>query len=523
VRPHREGRRRPPVDINAWLPSARGGHLHAAAICTRRPSTRGGHLHASAIYTRRPSARGGHLHAAAICTRRPSARDGHLHAAAIYTRRPETAQGIFVNFPRLFEFQKGNLPFACAQIGVSFRNEIAPRNGLVRCREFMMAEIEHFADPTQLNNFPKFEAVKDLKLPLLSAGRQQANEEATVLSLEDAVSQGIICHKTLGYFIGRTFLFLKTIGIDTQRIRFRQHRSNEKAHYALDCWDAEVLLSCGWLECVGLADRQSFDLTQHTNATDSAAMRVHMPCEPYEEERDIKIILQKGIIGKTFKGDAPAICQFLESIPASRAQEIAEKLKCAEGLSGEEFDALTSIDVDGRKVTGEMYSVNSTRVTVTRRSFIPCVIEPSFGIGRIMVAVLEHSFYLREDGERRVLRLQPQMAPYKCVVLPLRSKISEELVQRVQDSLRDAGIVHQIDCGSASIGKRYARSDELGVPFAITIDQETEAKGTVTLRHRDSCAQVRLAIRDAAQCVKAMSSGAETWEQVAARFPAERP
>jgi glycyl-tRNA synthetase len=61
--------------------------------------------------------------------------------------RPETAQGIFLNFKRLLEFNQGKLPFAGAQIGHSFRNEIAPRAGLIRCREFQMAEIEHFCDP----------------------------------------------------------------------------------------------------------------------------------------------------------------------------------------------------------------------------------------------------------------------------------------------------------------------------------------------------------------------------------------
>lgn len=67
----------------------------------------------------------------------------------IYYRflRPETAQGIFVNFKRLLEFNQGKLPFAAAQIGNSFRNEISPRSGLIRVREFTMAEIEHFCDP----------------------------------------------------------------------------------------------------------------------------------------------------------------------------------------------------------------------------------------------------------------------------------------------------------------------------------------------------------------------------------------
>jgi glycyl-tRNA synthetase len=72
--------------------------------------------------------------------------------------RPETAQGMFINFRRLIEFNNGKMPFAAAQIGMGFRNEISPRQGLLRVREFTMAEIEHFVDPDNKNH-PKFESV----------------------------------------------------------------------------------------------------------------------------------------------------------------------------------------------------------------------------------------------------------------------------------------------------------------------------------------------------------------------------
>lgn len=90
--------------------------------------------------------------------------------------RPETAQGMFVNFNKLIEFNGGRLPFAAAQIGLGFRNEIAPRNGLVRVREFQMAEIEHFVDP--LNKLhPKFKKYAHIKLPLYSAEHQYSMKE----------------------------------------------------------------------------------------------------------------------------------------------------------------------------------------------------------------------------------------------------------------------------------------------------------------------------------------------------------
>ena len=102
--------------------------------------------------------------------------------------RPETAQGIFVNFKRLLEYNQGRLPFAAAQIGNAFRNEIAPRSGLLRVREFTMAEIEHFFDPTDKTH-PKFNDVKDIKLVLYSAKNQENNESASEISIGDAVER----------------------------------------------------------------------------------------------------------------------------------------------------------------------------------------------------------------------------------------------------------------------------------------------------------------------------------------------
>jgi hypothetical protein len=95
-----------------------------------------------------------------------------------------------------------------------------------------------------------------------------ADKVALPMTLGDAVARGIIANETLAYFIGRTHLFLTRVGVDPARLRFRQHLTHEMAHYAEDCWDAEVLCSYGWIECVGLADRSAYDLTAH--ATTSA-------------------------------------------------------------------------------------------------------------------------------------------------------------------------------------------------------------------------------------------------------------
>lgn len=157
--------------------------------------------------------------------------------------RPETAQGIFVNFKRLLEFNGGRLPFAGAQIGKAFRNEISPRSGLLRVREFEMAEIEHFVDPDKKNNFEKFETISDLKVLFYSACDQMDGKPPSELTLREAVSSGIVANETLAYYIGRIHLFLLKMGVAKDKLRFRQHLSNEMAHYACDCWDGECKTS----------------------------------------------------------------------------------------------------------------------------------------------------------------------------------------------------------------------------------------------------------------------------------------
>ena len=91
------------------------------------------------------------------------------------------------------------------------------------------------------------------------------------MKLGEAVQKGIIGSQTLAYFIGRTYLFMKKIGMDPQRLRFRQHLQNEMAHYASDCWDAEAECSYGWIECAGLSDRSAFDLKVRSPADGTTA------------------------------------------------------------------------------------------------------------------------------------------------------------------------------------------------------------------------------------------------------------
>ncbi|MCI33626.1 glycine--tRNA ligase 1 mitochondrial-like, partial [Trifolium medium] len=102
--------------------------------------------------------------------------------------RPETAQGIFVNFKDLYYYKGNKLPFAAAQIGQAFRNEISPRQGLLRVREFTLAEIEHFVDPEDKSH-PKFAKVANLEFFMFPRDEQRSGQSAKRIRLGEAVSK----------------------------------------------------------------------------------------------------------------------------------------------------------------------------------------------------------------------------------------------------------------------------------------------------------------------------------------------
>jgi len=426
--------------------------------------------------------------------------------------RPETAQGIFVNFKRLLEFNQGRLPFAAAQIGNSFRNEISPRSGLIRVREFTMAEIEHFCDPSDKSH-PKFNRLADTEMTLYSACDQMSGQPAKQVKIGDAVGQGTVANQTLGYFMARIQKFLIKVGIDFTRLRFRQHMGNEMAHYACDCWDAELLTSYGWVECVGCADRSAFDLSQHTKATGvklCAEKKLPAPVTQSVTE----IVPNKGPIGKAFKKDAKAITEMLSKLSLEEIEKMEEELK-----TGETTLSMQSSEV---KLTKDMVSVKRFEKKVHVEEIIPSVIEPSFGIGRVMYSIFEHNFRVREGDEQRTyFSLPPIIAPLKCAVLPLSNNPEfGPLVADISTRLTECDISHKIDDSSGSIGKRYARTDEVAVPFGITVDFDSlKEPHTVTMRERDSTTQVRIGVDQVADTLRSLSTGRATWEEVSAKFP----
>ncbi|XP_063063524.1 glycine--tRNA ligase [Engraulis encrasicolus] len=428
--------------------------------------------------------------------------------------RPETAQGIFLNFKRLLEFNQGKLPFAAAQIGNSFRNEISPRSGLIRVREFTMAEIEHFVDPTEKVH-PKFSSVADLDILLYSSKAQTSGQSASIMKLGDAVEQGVINNSVLGYFIGRIYLYLTKVGVSKNMLRFRQHMDNEMAHYACDCWDAETKTSYGWIEIVGCADRSCFDLTCHARAT-----KVSLAAEKLLKEPKVVNVVQfepnKAAIGKAYKRDAKIAMEYLSICDECFISD-QEKLLEENG----EF----TIETEGKsfKITKDMVTIKRFQKTLHVEEVVPNVIEPSFGIGRIMYTIFEHTFQIREGDEQRTFFSFPAMvSPYKCSVLPLsQNQEFVPFVKQLSEAMTKNGVSHKVDDSSGSIGRRYARTDEIGVAFGITIDFDTVNKTphTATLRDRDSMRQIRAEVSELPDIVRDLSNGNTSWAEIESKYP----
>jgi len=314
--------------------------------------------------------------------------------------RPETCQSIFLDFKRLYKNWRGELPLGIAQAGKSFRNEIAPRNTLLRQREFGQMEVEIFFDPDKVNEAPLFEEVADYKLNLLLLKEKKVKK----VSCKSAVSKKIVSGKFIAYYLTRVQQFYHKLGIPVEKMRFRGLDDDEKAFYARETWDFEVETDLGWIELMACNYRTDYDLKGHAE----------------QSKQDL------------------------------------------------------SVNEQGKK-------------------FVPHIFELSAGIDRTLYVLLDLSFRKEKRGkeERIYLKLPARVAPFLCGVFPLVKK--DGLLEKGREiftSLNEASFDVLFD-SKGSIGKRYARVDEVGVPYAITVDYDTMKDNTVTLRDLGSFSSER--------------------------------
>jgi len=178
--------------------------------------------------------------------------------------RPETATVTYLPFKRYYEFFRKKLPICVYQIGKAFRNEISPRQHVLRSREFTQAESQLFIDPIFKNKWDKYNEIKKEKLPFWSHEVQKKNKKVEVISVEAAMKKKYLQTKSYAWNVWLAYKHFENMGFPKDRMRLRQHHPDERAFYADDAWDIEVNFdSFGWVECCGVHERMDYDLVQH--------------------------------------------------------------------------------------------------------------------------------------------------------------------------------------------------------------------------------------------------------------------
>jgi glycyl-tRNA synthetase len=382
--------------------------------------------------------------------------------------RPETAQAIFAQFKNVLETSRQKVPFGIAQVGKAFRNEVTPRNFTFRSREFEQMELEFFIKPDEV-----IEAIYGSVATLETPDPKSKTPEPQPNWGWQAWHQ---------YWVEERVRFYEGIGLSRATLGFHHQTPAELAHYARACTD--ILFKFPFSkkdeqgnvagdELEGIAARSDFDLSQH----------------------------------QRFSGKPMGV--FDEELRAAWAKLPKEK---SDNLWKRYYDNRKNYLTKSAKPdeTPEQISKQATDDAngLAKGQYIPHVIEPSAGVDRLILALIANAYSEvtetddKGKSETRVtMKFHPRVAPFKAGIFPLL-KNKPELVAKahaVRDLLRPWMNVFYDEGGS--IGKRYARQDEAGTPFCVTIDFDTlgekpELLDTVTIRHRDDGRQERIKISE---------------------------
>lgn len=412
--------------------------------------------------------------------------------------RPEAAQNIFVEFNRLYITARERLPFGVIQIGHALRNEISPRQGLIRLREFTIADLEFFFDPEE----PTCEFICEVEnevLPILLCDtRLKECEDTTNLTVREALDRKVIASEWQAFFMAMAKRLLIELGVPAEKQRFIEKLTWEKAHYSTQSFDQEVLVDrWGWVEVSGHAYRTDYDLSCHMKAS-GVDMSVYKEYVNPVEKEELVVKPNMAKLGPIYKGEAAKVAALLAKVPA---QEVADSMQ-KQG----------SIMVDKYEVKADQIDISKQKTTVRGTRFVPHVVEPSFGSDRLFYVALEYAYGIKDD--RVVMSFPRSIAPIQVGVYPLMSKDGlDTKALEVQKRLACEGFMAEYD-ETGSIGRRYARADEAGVQLGITIDYDTLNDETVTIRDRDSWQQVRTKIADLPELLHKYFQGKVNFEEL---------
>jgi len=287
------------------------------------------------------------------------------YSGAVGYGRPEAAQNIFVEFNRLYTGAREKLPFGVVQIGHALRNEISPRQGLIRLREFTISDLEFFFDPEEPACDLLSEVEKEVLPILLCETRLKECEDTTNLTVREALDRNVVRSEWQAFFMAMAKRLLVDLGVPEEKQRFIEKLTWEKAHYSSQSFDQEVLVDrWGWVEVSGHAYRTDYDLKCHMQAS-GVDMTVYKEYDnPVEKEMlTVKPLMAK--LGPVYKGEAAKVAALLAKAPA---QEVADAMK------QQSFYVVENYEIKSDQVD---ISVQKTIVRGTR--FIPHVVEPSFG------------------------------------------------------------------------------------------------------------------------------------------------
>ena len=402
------------------------------------------------------------------------------YSDAVGYGRPEAAQGIFVEFKHLYEMAREKLPFGVIQIGHALRNEISPRQGLMRLREFTIIDLEFFFDPEEPECFLLKDVENETLRLFLAEDKLRGSEEIVEITVKDALEKGYIKAEWQAVFMALAKKLLADLGVPPEKQRFIEKLPWERAHYALQSFDQEVYVErWGWVEVSGHAHRTNYDLNRHTMFS-GVDMQVFKEYEkPVEREQTfIRPLMDK--LGPVFKAETAKIAEMFSQVDPRKVE--------------------TSIKKKGYymlgkyKILPEYIEIKRQKVKEQGKRFTPQVVEPSFGSDRLVYVALEYAYRVKDD--RAILSFPRNICPIQVGVYPLVSKdgLPKKALQ-VHKMLLDESLMVEYDEGG-SIGRRYARADESGIPLGITVDYETLKDNTVTIRDRDSWKQVRTRVTD---------------------------
>ena len=330
--------------------------------------------------------------------------------------RPETAQSPYVNFKLEYDINRNKLPFGLALIGRAYRNELSPRNLLIRQRAFNQAELQIFFNPSKINEHSRFDKIKNYKLQMVVASQRDKKEQIiSCLELSKRMPKFYVYHMAKVQQF-----YLDVLKVPKQLFRFYELNDKEKAFYNKYHFDMEINFpDLDWVEMGGVHYRTDHDLKGH--------------------------------------------------------QEISKQNLFV-------FD-------EGSK-----------------EKFIPHVLELSFGLDRLFQAVMTLSYYQDKEKNNIILKLPPKLAPIKVAIFPIvKGKEYEKISKNIFDELKEEyNVVYD---KSGSIGRRYARNDEIGTPFCITVDEKGLKSKDVTIRDRNTTKQIRIKIKNLKNILKDLIDG----------------